>query len=96
MVLHQMQVVQIIVVTDLLQAAGEEAGHALEGPTDADDLLSKVVQHVDVEGPHGAAALAVQTVVLLHGVEHVLAQAVAHLVLVVALEADQGCGGRRR
>lgn len=83
-------------MTDLLQAAGEEAGHALERPGDGDDLLSKVVQHVDVEGSHGAAALAVQTVVLLHGVEHVLAQTVANLVLVVALEADQGCRGRRR
>lgn len=83
-------------LTDLLQAAGEEAGHALERPGDADDLLAKVVQHVDVEGPHGAAALAVQAVVLLHGVEDVLAQAVTHLVLVVALEADQSCGGRRR
>lgn len=83
-------------MTDLLQAAGEEAGHALERPGDGDDLLTKVVQHVDVEGPHGAAALAVQTVVLLHGVENVLAQTVANLVLVVALEADQGCRVRRR
>lgn len=83
-------------MTDLLQATREEAGHALERPGDGDDLLPKVVKHVDGEGPHGAAALSVQTVVLLHGVEHVLAQAVPHLVLVVALEADEGCGGKRR
>lgn len=81
-------------LTDLLQTTGEEAGHALERPGDGDDLLSKVIQHMDGEGPHGAAALSVQTVVLLHSVEHVLAQAVAHLVLVVALKADQGCRGK--
>lgn len=74
----------------LLEAAGEEAGHALEGPGDGDHLLAEVVQDVDAEGPQGPAALPVQTVVLLHGVEHVLAHGVPHLVLVVAFKADEG------
>lgn len=77
--------------THLLQTAGEAAGHALERPVDGDDLLSVVVQDVDGEGPHGAAALTGQAVVLLHGVEHVLAHGVPDLVLVVALEPDKSC-----
>ena len=78
----------------LLQAAGEAAGHALEGPADGDDLVAVVVEHADGEGAQRAAALPAQTVVLLHGVEHVLPQRVAHLVLVVALEAHQRWRGR--
>lgn len=74
----------------LLQTAGEQAGHAVERPGHGDDLLAVVVQDVDGEGAHGAAALPVQTVVLLHGVEHVLAHDVTDFVFVVALEADEG------
>ena len=80
--------------SNLLQAAGEAAGHALEGPADGDDLVAVVVEHADGEGAQRAAALPAQTVVLLHGVEHVLPQRVAHLVLVVALEAHQRWRGR--
>ena len=73
----------------LLQAAGEAAGHALEWPADVDDLVAVVVEHADGEGAQRSAALPAQTVVLLHRVEHVLPQRVAHLVLVVALKTHQ-------
>lgn len=77
----------------LLQAAGEEAGRALEGAGDGDDLVAEVVEHADGERAERATALPAQAVVLLHREEHVLAQRVADLVLIVALEAGEGCEG---
>lgn len=53
--------------------------------------MSKIVEDVDGEWTQGTAALSTQTVVLLDGVEHVLAHAVADFVLVVAFETNEGC-----
>lgn len=75
--------------THFLQAAGEKARHALQRPGDGDDLLTEVVQDVDGEGAQGAAALPAQAVVLLHGVEHVLAHDVSNFILVVAFKTNK-------
>lgn len=73
----------------LLQTAREEAGHALQWTVDRDHFLSKVVEDADGEGAQWAAALAGQTVVLLHGVEHVLTHHVTDLILIIAFKAGQ-------
>lgn len=76
--------------THLLQTAREQARRALEWSGDGDDLLSEIVQDVDGEGAHGAAALSTQAVVLLDSVEHVLTHGVADFILVVAFKTDEG------
>lgn len=81
--------------THFLQTSREAAGHALQGSGDRDHLLSKIVDDVDGEGAQWAAALTVQAVVLLYGVENVLTHGVAYFVLVVAFKPHQSCSGSR-
>lgn len=76
----------------LLQTAGEPAADALQRPDEADDLAAGGVVQPHGEAPQRAAAIARAAVVLLFRVEDVLAQAVPHLVLVVAFKANESCG----
>lgn len=46
---------------------------------------------MDGEGAHGTATLSAQTVVLLHGVEHVLTHAITNFILVVAFKTNKSC-----
>lgn len=74
-----------------MQAAREEARHALQWPGDSDDFLTEVVKDMDAERAQGTTTLSIQTVVLLDSVEHVLAHDVANFILVVAFETNKGC-----
>ena len=56
----------------LLEAAGEEAGVAADGPVEVDHLPVRVVRDDHVEGAGGAAHYAGAAVSVLHSLVHIL------------------------